>query len=615
MNYAQRRNAYKKAVSSLRKQYAAEYESRRATDEAAETKKREMLKRRRLERQRMKNLNSARNAALQEEKRLARAAEFEKELEVAQVNREARRERFQKARQLIVDELEAECHYWMTSTDEVNKVFDADNIDQELWTRPGMYVGAPPSGLNDEDDDFLPDAQFWRYECHTWDMSKTYLTPRQLMLEEIEKSTYFETNVNSEYWNEERTLERLKLEDRAKLRAMVREEGRKVLLKKQRDWMQGRYGSGANVGVNQGRQSMHHHENKGLEELTKPMPAPKLDVLADYDAMEREGVKVLLKDPTKFFVFEDVPNDNIDGEEDDDAVSEEGGRRRTSMGRPVRLKDPLRDNPLHPGTVYPVLIGKEPRPDTRTDREKKRAEREEKMRAAAAGDTSGDPEEMFDEEEMAAGEKLDYDKAVIESDVENKEWEEGLDPISDEMAFSTPRERRLTEDDVDWVIENLEKQAAFIKEQFILEEATAGGDKAKAKEIIEGVVKASLEQSSPTNSLEQRSKKFDIDTFLTENSDSSLSDREALRELGLGDLVDVEALETVLDTLTYEQRKAINGIDSGEKGTTMSREEIAEALNKVPGLSEEQVNSLIELELSMAENKELCDALMKDLKE
>ena len=57
---------------------------------------------------------------------------------------------------------------------------------------------------------------------------------------------------------------------------------------------------------------------------------------------------------------------------------------------------------------------------------------------------------------------------------------------------------------------------------------------------------------------------------------------------------------SVLDTLNEDQISAIAAID--DDGSSMSAEQIRDALSKVPGLTEEQIESLVELELSLVEN-------------
>ena len=236
--YNSRRAHYNRAISALRIRYSAEYHELQEAERSRNEYEAAKLRRETLERRRLKAIRSAENARRQLEKGEARRREWEAELAETQRERDARKELYNRARQKIVDQLEAECHLWLTTPDEVEKALGNPTASQVLWTRPGGMVGAP-SGPN---TGFGDHGDYWRYECHTWDARPTYKDPKEVMLEELEYMAYLQTNNNAEYWTKERVGENERREQRARLRAIIREEGRRSLLNKQREMMRDVYG-------------------------------------------------------------------------------------------------------------------------------------------------------------------------------------------------------------------------------------------------------------------------------------------------------------------------------------------------------------------------------------
>lgn len=581
--YTNNRAAYKRAVGQLRKQYADEVAKQRISDEREEAELRAKQTRKRLERQRKKNIRSVKNSLRHEQERQRRAKEFQEELRVAQINRDARNERFRKARKLLLDELEEEAVHWIATPKEVDDTFDSLSNEQELWTRPGGYVGAP-----------MPeqDAQFWRYESHTWEVSRRYKTPRQKMLETFEENTYWDSNISNVHWNDERVQFQKELEEKARLRALIREKGRLALLLKQQQLMQDAHAHNNAVGLD------------GLPALPKPVPVPNLHVLSNYDAMDREGVKLLEKDPTQFFVFDnkdglgndpDVPSDEMMGE----------NTERSSLGKPIRVLDPLRDfSPT--GTPWPELLGRPDRPDTRTQKEKKRQEREERLWAAAAADEAQDEMENAGEEDLPTlNDPVDYDKMANTVGDDDLKWEEQLDPVKDaELLDSLPHER-LNEDDMKWLMGKIEKKINSLNEIVQREEIALGGENSIGKNLtisndvgkdshyeLDDVQKAlggNVSRSTNTNERGQTHTSYEVLDY----------DHQRFKaERALNRIDD----SSVLETLSDEQINAISELDSDGAGEVRSAQEIKEALNKVPGLSEEQVTALVELELSLLEH-------------
>ncbi|GFH55388.1 hypothetical protein CTEN210_11864 [Chaetoceros tenuissimus] len=535
-NFNNRRAAYKKSVGKLRNRYAIEIQQQKQSDEQALKEAKAKETRKRLERQRVKNLKSVKNAMRHEEQRRAQALNKSEKIKSSQEHLLDRMERFDKARQLVLNELEAESKYWLTTSEEVDAALTGEEQIQKLWSRPGQFIGAP-----------LPseDAEYWRFESHTWDMSKTYTSLREKQMQELEDMAYFDANLSETYWNDDRIQFQNELEEKAKLRALVREEGRKSLLMKQRQMMQDIYTQENSVGPD------------GLPVVPKTMAAPSLNVLADYEAMEKEGVKILQENPQQFFVFD---------------KDTEG-----SKGKPLRLKDPVRDA-SGTNTPYPEILGRPPKADTRTEREKKRQEREERMLAAAQQDETSGVEYAADDEIAPSSQPLDYDTLANFGDATDTEWEEGLDPNSDAELLDTPRDKRFTDDDVEWMIEHLEKKIASIEELMKLEAAEKKSAMVGNGDEVASALGANTVKSTK---VDDKGREYTSYEVMDDTSPGNISSS-----------IDMSAL----DSLTEEQMEAIEALASEPNDT---EEDIKNALTKVPGLSEEQIEQLVQLEMSL----------------
>lgn len=431
-DFNNRRAEYKRQVSVLRRDYAEEVARQRAADKAEKEALARELTRQRLERQRHKNIRSAQNAIRQEEIRKEREREFEEHLRQMQIKRDAKNERFMKARQLVIDELEKVAPLWLTTSEEVEAAFTPE-AEQLLWARPGGILGEPNPSI---------DAHFWEYETHTWHMHRTYKSRRQVLLEELEKAAYDEANIDKSFWTEERLGERSRLEDKARLRSMVQVAGRIQLLKRQQELLE-------------------EQQRIAKGEIPKPATAPSNRMLRDERAQEREGARLLLENPTRFFVFEG--SSKVGG---DDAQEQESYSGPT-LGAPIGLRDPLREN-SHQNRVFPLVIGKYPRPDVRTEREKKQQEREERMWAAAQAEAHSDVSEV----DLAAQEQTvddlepDLDYNEIQWDSDEEDWNHGLDPEADKDILNTPREKRYSDDDIEWVLAELDGKVQHLEQQF-----------------------------------------------------------------------------------------------------------------------------------------------------
>jgi hypothetical protein len=273
--------------------------------------------------------------------------------------------------------------------------------------------------------------------------------------------------------------------------------------------------------------------------------------------MDMEGAKILEEDPSKFFVF------------DSDAKGEDG----QSKGKPIRLRDPVRDS-SESGTPFPELIGRLPKTDTRTEREKKRQEREERMWAAAQQEVASGVDFAADDELMPTDDPVDYDKLGNFGDEVDQAWEEGLDPQTDADLLNTPRDQRFNDDDVEWMIESIEKKISSLEEIMKLELANNT---------------SSVEKNELENALGSKTvKTIKVDERGREYSSYEVFNGE-------------EEAMSIIDTLSAEQIQAIEDLGSEESTT---EEEVKSALSKVPGLSDEQVQSLVNLEMSLkSQNK------------
>ena len=575
--YNQQRAQYNRAVSALRKQYFTELEQQRQREARRKAIEDAKLKRAALERKRLKAIRSATNAQRQIDKANARRIEWEAELAQTQRERDAKKSLYKKARQKIVDQLEAEAHLWLTTPEEVERALGNPTASQILWTRAGGMIGAP-SGPNTGFGDY---GDFWRYECHTWDARPTYKSPKEVMLEELENVAYLQANNNPNYWTKERVEAEERKEQRARLRAIIREEGRRSLLNKQRELMRDIYGNDSS--------GSKDNLNKGGNKLPPTaMPAPKLDYLADYEAQEREGIEILKRDPRKFFIFEsDLPNaaNSMGGGLAGSNAAEEGedGNAPTvvsgaSLGRPVGLRNPFFNNKPTP---FPQRMGRDLPADTRTEKEKKRDERQERMRAAAEEAALAAKKGASYEVAMAAEEDLedgseDVDYDMAEEDAEKELWEEQSKEWSemDKRVFDmTPPSQRVTPEEVDWIIAQLKKKTAVIKERLDFE------DKIRKRELEKSF--ASDAVTKPIESIDE------LDRYVME---------------GLG--YDMEKMEALVSNLTPEQSLALEQIDfTGRTGITM--EEMSNELRVVPGLTDEQIQALVEMEMKLLNDEKL----------
>ena len=430
-DFNNRRAAYQRQVSELRRQYAEEVAKQRAADQAEREAKQREATRQRLERQRLKNIRSAQNAMRQEEQRQERAREFQKHLENMQRKREATNLKYARARQLVIDELEKEAPLWLTTHEEVENAFTHE-AEQLLWARPGGVLGAPNPSL---------DTHFWSIETHTWHMTKTYKSPKEILYQKLKEKAYEEANIDKKFWTKERLEEQIKLEEKARLRAMVQASGRSSLLKRQRAMIE-------------------EHETIEPGEIPKPIQVPSRRVLRDTMAHEKEGAKILLRDPTKFFVF-DATQDQNDFSGINVGSSSYAG---PSLGSPVALRDLLRLGSPN-DSVFPTVVGLDPKVDKRTEREKKQQLREARLLEAAKADAQSENLEielaMQDMTMEDLRPDIDYDEMdkLLQAEYESEDWLEDQEPGAADNSSKT--RRAYNKKAVDWVLQKLGEQIDF----------------------------------------------------------------------------------------------------------------------------------------------------------
>jgi len=596
LEYNQSRAGYKRRVGKLRHHYKNEHARHRAKDLAERDAAVAATTRCRLERQRAKNERSLQNAIRQEELRIQQARASEDHLRLQQQIRTARNELHQKARQLLIDDLEEECDAWLTSVEEVEAAFADPQTEQLLWSRPQGVLGVPNPSL---------DSHFWTYEGHTWDRSKTYKTKSQILLQQLEEEAYRTTNVDhANFWTPDKLEQAEAREQKAQLRANVRTAGRRALLQRQKDYLS--------------KEQDQDADAKG--ELPKPPPVPSLGVLGNVAAQEKEGAEILLKDPTKFFVFsggsdssdsDSDSNGNGNGNTNGSNSNNDDAYAGSSLGVPIAVRDPLRTGQPQ-GRVFPIPVGKLPKPDLRSEKEKKRQEREERLWAAAgktADDGDGDDMLLVAEEDREIGEAIDYEEANANWDSDDEDWNKGLDENleSDKELLDLPREFRYQHQDLDLVIERLEAKARTHNSHV---RNTIRTMEQEARSRIDRVDVDGVEDGGGTN-----------DTPSSSSSSAPFFDATTAEQLrGVG--ADVDKYERLMASLTHDQLLSMfalegnagssssssssgAGSSAAEDGDGASSSSSAAAtpeasrtqvFESIPGLSREQIAELTELE-------------------
>lgn len=251
-------------------------------------------------------------------------------------------------------------------------------------------------------------------------------------------------------------------------------------------------------------------------------------------------------------------------------------------------------------------VGKLPKPDLRTEKEKKRQEREERLWAAAGkaapgGDENDESEMLLAEEDREIGEAVDYEEAHANWDSDDEEWERGLDEDLDADLLAVPRELRYRDEDLERVIHDLESKARTMQshvrntiktmEQEERSRIADGSEDDGGGESDTGAASDAAASEAPF---------FDAET--TEN----------LESVG----ADVGKYERLMASLTREQLLAMFGLEAREQHQQQQQQQQARpsgsagddedgasssvastrVFEEIPGLSEEQIEGLTELE-------------------
>jgi hypothetical protein len=583
------RAQYAKQVTKLRHKYKLEVETHQAQDLSIQQAEKELTLRRRLERQRSKNERSLENALRQKELKRQQSLAYEDHIKVQHDIRVSKELIQKRAQQLLIHDLENESKEWLTTVDEVETVFNDAKVEQLLWTKPQGYVGVSNPSL---------DSHYWFYEGHTWDRSKTYKTKSEILLKRLEDEAYNITNIDTNIvWTINKENEYNTLLNKAKLRSLVRQAGRRSLLQKQKNFLE----------------SNDLEEIEG--EIPKPKPIPSLGVLADIKAQEKEGSEILLNDPTKFFIFEGNNNNNnsSNGGGDDDSSNE--SYSGSSLGKPIDIRDPLRTGQPQ-GRVFPIPIGKLPKADLRTEKEKKRQEREERLWAAAnVNKETEDDDALIAEEDRVFGEEIDYEEANENWDSDDEEWNKGLDSDSpvDSKILNVPREYRYRDNDIDEVIIQLEKKAS-IMQSHVSNSIKTMEQEARSRIIDNDGVVGGGNGNVVSAAVDDNTHSEDT-TDDDDDDDAPFFDEETTKQL-LNVGADVEKYEKLMSSLSREQLLSMFALEGKEIDNMMNTKNkdgsdgisdnnsnddnndvtSTKVFEEIPGLTEQQIIELTELE-------------------
>jgi hypothetical protein len=555
-DYQNQRSAYKKEVSRLRKEYATEYAKHVAAEKAKKASLQQNVKRRTLEHQRLKNIRSAESALKEIERKKQRDLEFQQELNVAQENRLAREERFRKARQILIDELEEEAHLWLTTPEEVEAAFTPQS-QQELWARPNSALLAP-----------IPtqDSVFWNLQSHTWRARKSYPTKADLLFENLMERVYDESNIDPTYWTPERVRKRVLLEQKAKLRALVMTGGRRALLLKQRNLL-----NDLNVAV----------KVNGREIPSKKInDVPSSRVFVNYKAMEKEGVKLLMKDPRLFFHFENEDTTSemakLSAETFSVDIEEYSG---PPLGAPTGIKDFTLIDKEHK-KAFPLLIGKLPPPDTRTAREKKRDAKKKAMMAAAVKSSESVTQLLREPESR---------KPVT---TKESNWERPLDAVADKHLLAIPPQNLFTPLDLEEFVSHSRKKLQYVKSEidFLLNSFREETKQQHQTELSQKSPSTFNNTTSPPDDDNYEKPKFNV------MLGGKIVDLESLG-------IDPEPVDRLYSSLTKHQLVCIRIMDRKANGATPLDQLRSKLESEVPDLTTEQIDAIVEFEEAMTNNK------------
>lgn len=550
------RKIYRKQVSELRKQYKIEVDVKRQVEER---EKERITTKEAIEvaqRRKIKLLKAIENERMQREIQAERRKAFGEYLKEVQIARDARRGRYKKARELVIKELEAESHLWMTTSAEVDKVLDDKNAMQELWANP-YTIGARP-----------PDSELWRFESHTADMSRSYPKRRELLLEDILSDVFAEENIDTTYWPNEKMDEVFQRNQRKKLHAMIRREGRRRLLRRQSELM---------------KEHFTLAPNQKEAGVPLKLPPPDLNVLADEKMMEEEGLKALFENPESFLQIID--------------------------GKVVSIKDEFFHLP--DGKPFPLFIGD----DTPLNRPKKKEptkkSKQQQKKESPAPDQEEESVDRFMDEESP--EFLQSSKQVVSNDA-----------LENDEDFFIPEENRYTARDVDWVSEKLQTKINYFEQLEAREsKSVASAQQELSQSNALGTRLPSAQESEQEDMMTQE---IDLQEVVDIFKSLTPKQQEAIQDLNMEKL-----LEDPDISMEFIISSVANITDGRFNGTRLSREQVtkvveaeyvlmndkelaAELMEESQELEEKQNDGLLDhdIEDTSADHTDVIDAQQND---
>jgi len=398
---------------------------------------------------------------------------------------------------------------------------------QKLWARPGQYVGALPCVTESLVDDVLPCAKYyWRYESETWRMTRTYKSPRQYFLEQILKESYEEANLTPQLgWSDQEIKLQVLKEDRARLRALVQSLAIRKLVQQQL-----LHETTSTDFATQRALAIHDSSSYYRVPPASFHPIRRENAKADTEALSQAQYQVAL-DPANFERFF--------------AFSSSSADFSTNSSRPLVVA---------PFQHFPLTLGGSLPPDTRTEKERKRQQKEaQQLWNALGGDAAVDDQDTSEGDPLA----LQLKALGFEEPSTTKTPEDDLDliePPAIAQLSKGPEVAMLSDEDVDWIVEQLDLRVQLNEQE------------EEARRQVQG-----------DNFQEEPQVEIQTDLFL-------------------------KAIQ-LLDELSYEQKQALHALDDSMGGKVMDSPDDAPRFSKqlaeaIPSLTQEQIEAIVQLELS-----------------
>ena len=292
---------------------------------------------------------------------------------------------------------------------------------------------------------------------------------------------------------------------------------------------------------------MEYTEKKG--EVPKVKPPPSLKMLANKRALEEEGSRILLEDPTKFFIFDERSMD--DSLMDAKSQSSSGKYDGPTLGAPIGYRRIGQNE-------YPLILGRYKKPDVQTEKEKKQEERENRLLTAAGEgkDQAKNIEFLAEDRFLDSLPDVNYDEMEFE---DSKEWEKGVDPHTEEgkAILSVQPALRFSEEEYEWT-----------KEQLAIH-----------MEYHERTMMSQIENTQARIRSQREYERSEGGEELNENP------------------LENEVADRVL-SMPIEELLALSDLDDAYASSKLSDEEISEAATKIPSLSDAQLKVFLERDRS-----------------